>query len=118
MAGERAGARRAARAPRSAGGDAVTLFGPWLERLDAIAAGRTSFAVSGWRDVPAGRSAPTRIHIAPISLLDGRGKARALDVESPARALAFVTDELLLSGDDAGHVIAWDVGEGEQLAEL
>lgn len=96
----------------------MTTYGTWFERLEALAVGPTRFAVGGWRDVPAGQRAQAYIHVAPLSLLDGRGPLRALEVDAACRALAFIDDELLLSGDDAGRVIAWEVGTGKRIATL
>ena len=43
------------------GGSVTTVFGPWVERLEAIAVGRELVAVAGRRDA-AGVSA-SRVHV-------------------------------------------------------
>lgn len=89
-------------------------FGPWLERLEAIAVGRELIATSGWRD----SSGQARAHVAPITLLDDKGAGWSLDTDAAVRALAFAGDELLLTGGDDGRVIAWDVTGKRALATI
>jgi ParB family chromosome partitioning protein len=90
--------------------------GTWIERLETIAVGREVVAVAGKRDAAAVFT--SRVHALPVSLLDDKGAAWALDATSPVFALAFAGDELLLAGDDAGTLVAWDVTGKKKLAEL
>src|SRR5262245_28913465 len=115
MAGERAGTDRAARAPPRSGGG-VTRFGPWIERLEAVAVGRELVATSGRRDA-AGVS-DASVHVMPLSLLDGKGTAWSLDAGAAVYALAFAGDERVMSGGDDGRLIAWDVTGQRRVAEV
>ncbi len=86
-------------------------FGPWIERLEAIAVARELVAVGGARDGAANSS----VHVLPIA----EGKPGwSFASASAVRALAFAGDELLLAGGDDGRLIAWDVTGGKPLAEL
>ncbi|HMG24697.1 MAG TPA: HEAT repeat domain-containing protein [Kofleriaceae bacterium] len=91
-------------------------FGPWVERLEAIAVGRELVAVAGRRDA-AGVTA-SRVHVVPAGLLDGRGAAWSLDAGAAIAALGFAGDELLVGGGDDGRLIAWDVTGQRRAAEL
>src|SRR5262245_16943897 len=115
MAGERAGTDRAARAPPRSGGG-VTRFGPWIERLEAVAVGRELVATSGRRDAAGVTDAS--VHVVPLSLLDGKGNAWSLDAGAAVYALAFAGDELLLSGGDDGRLLAWDVTGQRKAGEV
>ena len=98
----------------------MTLFGPWTERLEAIAVSQNLVAVAGFRDVaggPTGASA-SRVHVIPITLLDGKGTGWSLAAGAAVRALAFVGDGLLLSGGDDGRLNAWDVTGQQSLGGL
>jgi len=94
----------------------VTQFGPWAERLEAIAVAREVVATAGFRDAPGVTG--SRAHVAPVSLLDGKGTGWSLDCGAAVRALAFAGDELLITGGDDGRVIAWDVTGQKQVASL
>ncbi|NVB84055.1 MAG: hypothetical protein HOV81_37110, partial [Kofleriaceae bacterium] len=94
----------------------MTAFGPWIERLEAIAAGRELIATGGWRDTPS--PVPGRAHVFPSTLLDGKGAGASLATNAAVRALAFAGDELLLSGGDDGRVIAWDTTGQKALVEI
>ena len=101
------------------GTQAGTLFGPWIERLEAIAAGRELIAVAGRRD--AAEAAPARVHVIPATLLDGKGASWSLDpggAGAAVCALGFAGDDLLLGGSDDGRLIAWDVTGRRVVAEL
>ncbi|HEY5937068.1 MAG TPA: hypothetical protein VIU61_20600, partial [Kofleriaceae bacterium] len=89
--------------------------GPWIERLEAIAVAREAVAVAGRRD--AAGVTDGRVHVMPVSLLDGKGAAWSLPAGSAVGALAFAGDGLLLSGGDDGRVIAWDVTGQRRIAE-
>ncbi|HEY5926578.1 MAG TPA: hypothetical protein VIV11_33050, partial [Kofleriaceae bacterium] len=82
-------------------------YGPWLERLEALAVGREVVATGGLRDAQGVTTA--RAHVVPLSLLDDKGTAWSIETEDAVRALAFAGDALLLTGSDDGRVIAWDV---------
>src|SRR5258707_912857 len=114
MAGEPAGADRAARAPPRSGGR--VRYGPWVERLEAVAAGREVVAVGGRRDAAGVTS--SQIHVSPVSLLDGKGTAWSVDAGAAVYALAFAGDDLLLSGGDDGRLVAWDIAGKQAVAEL
>ncbi len=91
-------------------------FGPWIERLDAIAVGREVVAVAGRRD---GQGVATsQVHVIPTSLLDNKGEGWSLDGSCAIAALALVGDELLLAGGDDGKLVAWDTTGKRVLAEL
>jgi WD40 repeat protein len=81
--------------------------GPWIERLEAIAVSRELVAVAGRRDAVGVTT--SRVHVVPITLLDGKGTGWSLDAGATVRALAFAGDDLLLSGGDDGRLLAWDV---------
>src|SRR4051794_24917155 len=98
MAGERAGADGAACAASRIAGGIVSLFGPWIERLEAIAVAREMVAVAGWRDAQG--VTESAAHVIPVSLLDGKGTGWSLAARAPIRALAFAGEELLISGSD------------------
>ncbi|HEY6036677.1 MAG TPA: hypothetical protein VIV58_20510, partial [Kofleriaceae bacterium] len=83
------------------------MFGPWVERLEAIAASNALIATAGFRD--AAGIARSRAHVIPLSVLDGKGTGWSLDCGAAVRALCFVGEDLLLSGGDDGRLIAWDV---------
>ena len=85
----------------------MSLYGPWIEQLEAIAAGRELVAVAGAREAPG--VADTHVHVFPVSLLDGKGAAWSLAHPAAVRALAFAGDELLLAGGDDGVLVGWDV---------
>jgi len=91
-------------------------FGPWLERLEALAAGRELVATGGWRDAP-GITAGSA-SVVPVSLLEDKGTGWSLDANGPVRALAFVGDELLIGGGDANKLVAWDVTGQKAVASL
>ncbi|HSK03579.1 MAG TPA: hypothetical protein VK932_20145, partial [Kofleriaceae bacterium] len=91
--------------------------GNWIERLEAIAAGRELVAVAGRRDAAGaadgGAATPaTHIHVFEASLLEGKGKSRSIEAGGAVAALAFAGGELLLSGGEDGALVAWDVGGG------
>ncbi|HEY1813078.1 MAG TPA: hypothetical protein VGG74_12095 [Kofleriaceae bacterium] len=86
-------------------------FGPWIERLDAIAVAREVIAVAGARD----GAATSAVHVLPIA--DGK-PGWSLPAASAVRALAFAGDELLIGGGDDGRLVAWDVTGHKPLAEL
>ncbi|MEJ7598373.1 MAG: hypothetical protein WKG01_10720 [Kofleriaceae bacterium] len=90
--------------------------GPWIERLEAIAVARELVAVGGRRD--AAGVTDGRVHVMPISMLDGKGAAWSLPAGTAIGALAFAGDELLLSGGEDGRVTAWDVTGQRKLGEL
>ncbi len=90
--------------------------GTWVERLEAVAIGREVVAVAGKRDAAAVFT--SRVHVLPVSLLDDKGDAWALDATSAVLALAFAGDDLLLAGGDDGTLVAWDVTGKKKLAEL
>ncbi|MCX5743441.1 MAG: HEAT repeat domain-containing protein, partial [Proteobacteria bacterium] len=94
----------------------MSLYGPQIERLEAIAAGRDLIAVAGRRDVK--DVTETGIHVIPTTLLDGKGEGWTLPSPVAVHALVFAGDLLLLSGDEAGNVVAWDVTAKRQLATL
>jgi ParB family chromosome partitioning protein len=93
-------------------------FGPWLERLECIAAGRELVATGGWRDVAGVAPTAGRAHVVPVTLLDDKGAGWTLDTQAAVRAVAFVGDELLLTGGDDGRVHAWDVTGSKLLATV
>jgi ParB family chromosome partitioning protein len=95
---------------------AVTRFGPWVERLEAIAVGREIVAVAGRRD--AAGEATSRVHVIPTTLLDGKGVGWSLDAGAAIHALGFAGDDLLLGGGDDGRLVAWDVTGRRRVAEL
>ncbi|HUJ58551.1 MAG TPA: HEAT repeat domain-containing protein, partial [Kofleriaceae bacterium] len=90
--------------------------GGWLERLEAIAAGREVVAVAGWRDAPGVTG--SRVHVLPVALLDGKAAGWSLDAGAAVRALGFAGDELLVTGGDDGRVIAWDLTGQRALATI
>src|SRR5436190_8679035 len=90
--------------------------GPWIERLEAIAVARELVAVAGRRDAVGVTT--SRVHVVPISLLEGKGTGWSLDARATVRALVFAGDELLLSGGDDGRLIAWDVTGQKAVGEL
>ena len=94
----------------------AAVFGPWVERLEAIAVGRELVAVAGRRDVAGGAS--SRVHVIPTALLDGKGSGWSLEAGRAIHALAFAGDELLLGGGDDGQLIAWDVTGQRRIAAL
>ncbi|HTL38740.1 MAG TPA: HEAT repeat domain-containing protein, partial [Kofleriaceae bacterium] len=93
-------------------------FGPWLERLECIAAGRELVATGGWRDIAGMPPTAGRAHVVPVTLLDDKGAGWTLDTQAAVRAVAFVGDELLLTGADDGRVHAWDVTGNKLLATV
>ncbi|HET9624278.1 MAG TPA: hypothetical protein VFP84_23050, partial [Kofleriaceae bacterium] len=95
---------------------AGSLFGPWVERLEAIAVGRERIAVGGRRDV-AGRAA-SYVHVVATTIVDGQGAAVSIEAGGAIRALAFAGDDLLIGGGDDGALIAWDVAGGKPVASL
>ncbi len=94
----------------------MSLFGPWVERLEAIAVARELVATAGWRDAPG--LTGSHAHVVPVALLDGKGAGWSLDCGAAVRALAFAGDGLLVTGGDDGRVLAWDVTGRKALAEL
>ncbi len=90
-------------------------FGPWIERLEAIAVGRELIAVAGARDGQSLQHGDSRVHVLPVA--DGK-PGWSLPARAAVRALAFAGDELLLSGGDDGRLIAWDVTGSAAVAEL
>ncbi len=94
-----------------------TVYGTWVEQLEAVATTRELVAVGGVRELPGGVG-PTNIHVFPLAFLDGKAEPKTLPVAAGVRALAFASDELLLAGDDSGAITAWDVTGGSKLAEL
>ena len=97
----------------------MTRFGPWVERLEAIATarmrdGRELVATAGWRDATG--ITGSRAHVFPATLLDGVGAGWSLDCKAAVRALVFAGDELLITGGDDGQLIAWDVTGQKQVA--
>ena len=42
-------------------------FGPWLERLECIAAGRELVATGGWRDIAGTPQTAGRAHVIPVT---------------------------------------------------
>ncbi|HEV7557087.1 MAG TPA: hypothetical protein VGO00_16585, partial [Kofleriaceae bacterium] len=91
-------------------------YGPWVERLEAIAAGREIVAVAGRRD--AAGVTGSQIHIVPVSILDGKGAGWSLDAGAAVYALGFAGDDLLISGGDDGRIVAWDVTGKDRVAEV
>ncbi|TMQ05149.1 MAG: hypothetical protein E6J90_49755, partial [Deltaproteobacteria bacterium] len=94
-------------------------FGPWVERLEAIAVGRERIAVAGRRDA-AGTTA-SRVHVVPTAILDGKAAGWSLDPGGAGGAicaLGFAGDELLISGGEDGRLIAWDITGRRRVAEL
>jgi ParB family chromosome partitioning protein len=91
-------------------------FGPWVERLEAIAVSNALVAASGFRD--AAGITGSRAHVVPLTILDGKGTGWSLDCGAAVRALAFVGEDLLLTGGDDGRLIAWDVTGQKQLGGL
>jgi len=96
----------------------VKLFGPWAERLAAIAVGRDRIAVGGRRDAPGVTG--SRISVVPAAMLDGKAAAGSLDAGEAGAiaALAFAGDDLLLGGGDGGRLVAWDVTAQRRVAAL
>lgn len=91
----------------------MTKFGPWVERLEAVAVGRELVAVAGRRDA----AGAARVHVVPVAVVEGTGKAWSL-AAGAVGALAFAGDDLLLTGGDDGRVVAWDVTGQKALAEV
>src|SRR4051812_35739964 len=96
-------------------------FGPWVERLEAIAVSNALVATAGFRD--AAGITGSRAHVVPLTILphqglDGKGTGWSLDCGAAVRSLAFVGEDLLLSGGDDGRLIAWDVTGQKQLGGL
>ncbi|MEO8846532.1 MAG: HEAT repeat domain-containing protein [Kofleriaceae bacterium] len=94
----------------------MTLFGPWVERLEAIAVAQGTFAVGGFRD--AAGVANSRVHIGTVASLEGKGSGWSIDHSTAVRALAYVGEDLLLTGGDDGRLTAWDVTGRKQLGGL
>jgi len=92
------------------------IFGPWVERLEAIAVSNALIASAGFRDAVG--VAGSRAHVVPLTVLDGKGTGWSLDCGAAVRALGFVGEDLLLSGGDDGRLIAWDVTGQKQLGGL
>ena len=90
-------------------------YGPWVERLEAVAVARELVAVAGRRDAAGVIS--SHVHVIPTALLDGRAPA-GRPMRAAIYALGFAGDELLLGGGDDGKLIAWDVTGQKRLAEL
>jgi ParB family chromosome partitioning protein len=95
----------------------TTLFGPWVERLEAIAVGRERIAIAGRRDVIGG-SAPSHVHVVAAGVVEGKGAGVSLAAGGAIRALAFAGDELVIGGGDDGALIAWDVAGQRRVASL
>jgi ParB family chromosome partitioning protein len=95
---------------------APAVFGPWVERIEALAVGRELVAVAGRRDAAGPPS--SRIHVIPTALLDGKAAGWSLDAGGAIHALGFAGDELVFGGGDDGRLIAWDVTGQRRVAEL
>src|SRR4051794_29544288 len=108
--------RRARSVQRSRGG--AVKFGPWIERLECIAAGRELIATGGWRDIAGAPQTAGRAHVVPNTLLDDKGAGWTLDTQAAVRAIAFAGDELVLTGADDGQLGAWDVTGRKLLASI
>src|SRR4051794_24981127 len=88
------------------------LFGPWIERLEVVAASRELVAVAGRRD--AAGVADTRVHLLPPTL----DKPWSLPSSCAVYTLAFAGEELLLVGGDDGKLVAWDVTGQKRVGEI
>src|SRR5262245_54310924 len=98
----------------------MPVFGPQLERLEAVAAGRKYVAIGGKRD--AGTS--SSIHLLPPAYAtDGKGTLSEIPVDGSVHALAFVSDDLLVAGravGGGGRITGFDASRapGEVAAAL
>ena len=86
-------------------------FGPWIERLEAIAVGREVVAIAGWRDAPGVATSPRARHSDRRSSRT-RAPAGRSTATAPVRALAFAGDELLLTGGDDGRAASRGTSPG------
>ena len=99
----------------------TTRFGPQLERLEAVAAGRAGIAIGGRRDAASG----SVVHVLPPAILDGKGTPARIELDGPVHALAFAGDLLLVGQGDAqgtgGRITGWDVsrpGEASRVLDV
>ncbi len=91
------------------------MFGPWTERLEAVAASRELVAVGGRRDAVG--VVETRVHVFP-PVLDKPGVSWSLPSSCAVYALAFAGEELLLVGGDDGTIAAWDVTGNKRVGDV